>query len=41
MELFLLLLQFVIGKYLNSEVDPVGRTTGTAFLIGNLAVPIS
>jgi hypothetical protein len=26
---------------LDPEVDPIGRTTGTAFLIGNLAVPIS
>ena len=23
------------------EVDPIGRTTGTAFFVGNLAVPIS
>ncbi len=32
------------GTYLHdllSEVDPFGRTTGTDFLIGNAAVPIS
>jgi len=30
----------LVGNW-TPEVDPIGRTTGTAFFVGNLAVPIS